>query len=91
MQGWWCVRYGEALAWVETPSAEAALRRCLNRASATTVPGPTACDRLSLCCRGEDDRPVDPDRETKSVSSEITLAEDIGMHPVSTAFANRRD
>ena len=31
----------------------------------------------TLCCRGEDDRPVDPDRETKSVSSEITLAEDI--------------
>ena len=33
--------------------------------------------RLSLCARGEDDRPVDPDREAKSVSSEITLDEDI--------------
>ena len=33
--------------------------------------------RLGLCARGEDDRPVDPDRETKSMSSEITLDEDI--------------
>lgn len=28
MKGWWCVRYGDALAWVEAPSAWAALRRC---------------------------------------------------------------
>ena len=33
--------------------------------------------RLWLCARGEDDRPVDPNRGTKSVSSEITLEEDI--------------
>ena len=33
--------------------------------------------RLGLCARGEDDRPVDPDREAKSMSSEITLDEDI--------------
>ena len=33
--------------------------------------------RLFLFSRGEDDRPVDPDREAKSVSSEITLDEDI--------------
>ncbi len=32
---------------------------------------------LYLCARGEDDRPVDPDREAKSMSSEITLDEDI--------------
>ena len=32
--------------------------------------------RLFLFSRGEDDRPVDPDREAKSVSSEITLDED---------------
>ena len=33
--------------------------------------------RLGLCARGEDDRPVDPDREAKSMSSETTLDEDI--------------
>ena len=33
--------------------------------------------RLSLCARGEDDRPVDPDHEAKSMSSEITLDEDL--------------
>ena len=33
--------------------------------------------RLHLCARGEDDRPVDPDREAKSISSEITLDEDV--------------
>ena len=33
--------------------------------------------RLSLCARGEDERPVNPDRETKSMSSETTLDEDI--------------
>ena len=33
--------------------------------------------RLWSCARGEDDRPVDPNREVKSVSSEITLDEDI--------------
>ena len=33
--------------------------------------------RLGLCARGEDDRPVDPDREARSMSSEITLDEDI--------------
>ena len=33
--------------------------------------------RLHDCARGEDDRPVDPDREAKSLSSEITLDEDI--------------
>ncbi len=33
--------------------------------------------RLWACARGEDDRPVDPNRGTKSVSSEITLEEDI--------------
>ena len=33
--------------------------------------------RLHLCARGEDDRPVDPDREAKSMSSEITLDEDV--------------
>ena len=29
MEGWWCVRYGDALACVEAPSAAAALRRSL--------------------------------------------------------------
>ena len=33
--------------------------------------------RLWTCARGEDDRPVDPGREAKSVSSEITLDTDI--------------
>ncbi|MDE0202793.1 MAG: DNA polymerase IV, partial [Rhodospirillaceae bacterium] len=33
--------------------------------------------RLHLCARGEDDRPVNPERETKSISSEITLDEDV--------------
>ena len=32
--------------------------------------------RLHLCARGEDARPVDPDREAKSMSSETTLDED---------------
>ena len=30
MQGWWCVRHGDALAWVEAPSAPQALRRSLD-------------------------------------------------------------
>ena len=30
MEGWWCVRYGDALACVEAPSAAAALRRSLD-------------------------------------------------------------
>ena len=30
MKGWWCVRYGDALACVEAPSAGAALRRSLD-------------------------------------------------------------
>ena len=33
--------------------------------------------RLHRCARGEDDRPVNPDREAKSMSSEITLDEDL--------------
>ncbi len=33
--------------------------------------------RLHLFARGEDDRAVDPDREAKSISSEITLDEDV--------------
>ena len=33
--------------------------------------------RLHRCALGEDDRPVDPHRETKSISSEITLDEDL--------------
>ena len=33
--------------------------------------------RLSRCARGEDDRPVDPDREAKSMSSETTLDRDL--------------
>ena len=33
--------------------------------------------RLHQCARGEDDRPVDPDRKAKSMSSEITLDEDV--------------
>ena len=33
--------------------------------------------RLWSCARGEDDRPVDPRRETKSVSSETTLDTDL--------------
>ena len=33
--------------------------------------------RLHHCACGEDDRPVDPDREAKSMSSEITLDEDL--------------
>ena len=30
MEGWWCVRYGDALVCVEAPSAAAALRRSLD-------------------------------------------------------------
>ena len=30
MNGCWCVRYGDALAWVEAPSAEAVMRRSLD-------------------------------------------------------------
>ena len=30
MEGWWCVRYGDALACVQAPSAAAALRRSLD-------------------------------------------------------------
>ena len=33
--------------------------------------------RLSLCARGEDDRAVDPNRDAKSISSEITLDQDV--------------
>ena len=33
--------------------------------------------RLHRCALGEDDRPVDPQRETKSISSEITLDADL--------------
>ena len=33
--------------------------------------------RLSLCARGDDERPVNPDRETKSMSSETTLDKDL--------------
>ena len=33
--------------------------------------------RLHLCARGEDDRPVNPERKTMSISSEITLDEDL--------------
>ena len=33
--------------------------------------------RLGLCARGKDDRPVDPNREARSMSSETTLDEDI--------------
>ena len=35
--------------------------------------------RLWSCARGEDERPVDPRRETKSVSSEITLDADLSQ------------
>ena len=30
MDGWWCVRYGDSLAWVEAPTAASALRRSLD-------------------------------------------------------------
>ena len=30
MDGWWCVRYGDALAWVEALSESAAVRRSLD-------------------------------------------------------------
>ena len=33
--------------------------------------------RLLLCARGEDDRPVDPHRDAKSLSSELTLDQDV--------------
>ena len=33
--------------------------------------------RLHQCARGEDDRPVDPDREARSMSSETTLDRDL--------------
>ena len=29
MDGWWCVRYGDALAWIEAPSASRVLRRSI--------------------------------------------------------------
>ena len=28
-EGWWCVRYGDGLAWVEAPSEAAAVQRSL--------------------------------------------------------------
>ena len=37
MEGWWCVRYGDALARVEAPSEAAALRRSLELAPLTIV------------------------------------------------------
>ena len=30
MEGWWCVRCGDALAWVEAPSEADAVRRSLD-------------------------------------------------------------
>ena len=30
MKGWWCVRYGDALAWVEAPSDANAVSRSLD-------------------------------------------------------------
>ena len=30
MKGWWCVRYGDALAWVEAPTDAGAVRRSLD-------------------------------------------------------------
>ena len=30
MKGWWCVRFGDSLAWVEAPSEAAAVRRSLD-------------------------------------------------------------
>ena len=30
MKGWWCVRFGDALAWVEAPSEAAVVRRSLD-------------------------------------------------------------
>ena len=30
MTGWWCVQYGDLLAWVEAPSASAAVRRSVD-------------------------------------------------------------
>ena len=30
VKGWWCVRFGDALAWVEAPSEAAAVRRSLD-------------------------------------------------------------
>ena len=29
MEGWWCVRYGDALAWVEAPTGSEAVQRSL--------------------------------------------------------------
>ena len=29
VEGWWCVRYGNSLAWVEGPTANAAVQRSL--------------------------------------------------------------
>ena len=29
MRGWWCVRFGDSLAWVEAPTADAAVQRSL--------------------------------------------------------------
>ena len=29
MDGWWCVRYSDSLAWVEAPTADAAVQRSL--------------------------------------------------------------
>ena len=30
MKGWWCMRFGDALAWVEAPSEAATVRRSLS-------------------------------------------------------------
>lgn len=39
MNGWWCVRFGDALAWVEAPSAPAAMWRSLDLDRRQCPPG----------------------------------------------------
>ena len=52
-------------------SSPASTRRRSSPATARSASDST------MCARGEDDRRVNPERETKSISSEITLDEDV--------------
>jgi DNA polymerase-4 len=56
------------------------LRRC-SQAELQTVVG-NAAEELLRLARGEDDRPVEPDRQCKSLSSEQTFATDVSDRDV---------
>ena len=60
MDGWWCVRHGDALAWVGASSAAAAMRRSFDLHP--LGPGPTVC-AISSCSRRTRTRTI-PDLTT---------------------------